>query len=86
MSAAANQNHRPNHPNNHPNNHQQHPHHHVRRSPAHPPIQRYAPSAWHRDHRYALGCIVAATGLTLLTGFLMEPAISSSRAQISGTS
>ena len=66
MSTAANQNHRPHH---------DHPHHHVRRSPAHPPIQRYAPSAWHRDHRYALGCIVAATGLTLLTGFLGPSAV-----------
>jgi alpha-1,6-mannosyltransferase len=54
--------------------HHQH-HHHVRRSPAHPPIQRYAPSAWHRDHRYALGCIIAATALTVFTGFLGPSAV-----------
>ncbi len=47
----------------------------MRRSPAHPPIQRYAPSAWHRDHRYALGAIIAATALTLLTGFLGPSAV-----------
>jgi alpha-1,6-mannosyltransferase len=52
-----------------------HHHHHVSRSPAHPPIQRYAPSAWHRDHRYALGCIVAATALTLVIGFLGPSAV-----------
>ncbi|HEU5484516.1 MAG TPA: hypothetical protein VFU98_06385 [Microlunatus sp.] len=49
----------------------QRPHHHVTgRNPAHPPIRRYAPSVWHRDHRYGLGLIVAATVLTLVTGFL----------------
>ena len=48
-----------------------HHHHHVTgHNPAHPPIQRYAPSVWHRDHRYALGLIIAATVLTLFTGFL----------------
>ena len=47
------------------------PHHHVTgRNPAHPPIQRYAPSVWHRDHRYAIGLIIGATVLTLVTGFL----------------
>lgn len=47
------------------------PHHHVTgRNPAHPPIRRYAPSVWHRDHRYGIGLIVAATVLTLITGFL----------------
>lgn len=49
----------------------QRPHHHVPgRNPAHPPIQRYAPSVWHRDHRYAIGLIIFATVLTLITGFL----------------
>jgi alpha-1,6-mannosyltransferase len=48
-----------------------HPHHHVAgRNPAHPPIQRYAPSVWHRDHRYGVGLIIAATVITLITGFL----------------
>jgi len=47
------------------------PHHHVTgHNPAHPPIQRYAPSVWHRDHRYAIALIVGATVLTLITGFL----------------
>ena len=47
------------------------PHHHVTgHNPAHPPIQRYAPSVWHRDHRYAIGLIVGATVITLITGFL----------------
>ena len=45
-------------------------HHHVRRSPAHPPIGRYVPNVWHRDHRYGLGAIIAATVLTLFVGFL----------------
>lgn len=45
-------------------------HHVVGRNPAHPPIRRYAPSVWHRDHRYGIGLIVAATVLTLITGFL----------------
>lgn len=49
----------------------QRPHHHVTgRNPAHPPIQRYAPSVWHRDHRYGIGLIITATVLTLITGFL----------------
>ncbi len=52
-----------------------HHHHRVSRSPAHPPIRRYAPSAWHRDHRYALAAIIAATGLTLFTGFLGPSAV-----------
>lgn len=47
------------------------PHYHVvGRNPAHPPIRRYAPSVWHRDHRYGIGLIIAATVLTLITGFL----------------
>ena len=47
------------------------PHHHVTgHNPAHPPIQRYAPSVWHRDHRYAIGLIISATVITLITGFL----------------
>lgn len=47
------------------------PHHHVSgHNPAHPPIKRYAPSVWHRDHRYAIGLIIAATVITLITGFL----------------
>ena len=47
------------------------PHHHVTgRNPAHPPIQRYAPSVWHRDHRYALGLTIGATVLTLVSGAL----------------
>jgi alpha-1,6-mannosyltransferase len=54
---------------------EQHHHHRVTRSPAHPPIRRYAPSAWHRDHRYALAAIVAATALTLITGFLGPSAV-----------
>jgi alpha-1,6-mannosyltransferase len=49
--------------------HHQH-HHHVARSPAHPPIRRYAPNVWHRDHRCGLAGIVAATALTLVAGFL----------------
>jgi hypothetical protein len=49
----------------------QRPHHHVTgRNPAHPPIRRYAPSVWHRDHRYGIGLIIAATALSLITGFL----------------
>jgi hypothetical protein len=50
--------------------HRESHHHHVARSPAHPPIRRYAPNVWHRDHRYGLAGVVAATGLTLVAGFL----------------
>ena len=50
-------------------------HHRVTKSPAHPPIRRYAPSVWHRDHRYALAAIIAATGLTVFTGFLGPSAV-----------
>jgi alpha-1,6-mannosyltransferase len=39
-------------------------------NPAKPPAPRYRPTQWHRDHRYGIGGIVAATALTLLAGFL----------------
>lgn len=39
-------------------------------NPARSPKQRYRPQLWHRDHRFALAGIIAATGLTVLTGAL----------------
>jgi alpha-1,6-mannosyltransferase len=46
-----------------------------RGNPATPPKQTYQPPAWHCDHRFALGCIIGATVLTLIAGFLGPSAV-----------
>jgi len=44
-------------------------------NPAKPPKPRYRPEVWHRNHRFALFGVVAATALTLLVGFLGPSAV-----------
>ncbi|GAA1429921.1 hypothetical protein GCM10009616_13150 [Microlunatus lacustris] len=44
-------------------------------NPAKPPVPVYRPVLWHRDHRYGVAGIVAATALTLLAGFLGPSAV-----------
>jgi alpha-1,6-mannosyltransferase len=44
-------------------------------NPAKPAKPTYRPTVWHRHHRWGLSGIVAATGLTLLTGFLGPSAV-----------
>jgi alpha-1,6-mannosyltransferase len=44
-------------------------------NPAKPPIPRYRPEIWHRNHRFALFGVVGATALTLLVGFLGPSAV-----------
>jgi len=44
-------------------------------NPAKPTKSVYRPTVWHRHHRWGLFGIVAATGLTLLTGFLGPSAV-----------
>ena len=44
-------------------------------NPAKPPKPRYRPEVWHRNHRFALFGVVAATSLTLLVGFLGPSAV-----------
>jgi alpha-1,6-mannosyltransferase len=44
-------------------------------NPAKPPVPVYRPVLWHRDHRYGIAGIVAATALTLLAGFLGPSAV-----------
>jgi alpha-1,6-mannosyltransferase len=43
--------------------------------PAKPAKATYRPTVWHRNHRWGLFGIVAATGLTVLTGFLGPSAV-----------
>jgi alpha-1,6-mannosyltransferase len=51
------------------------PQHRGSGNPATPPKQTYQPPAWHCDHRFALGCIIGATVLTLIAGFLGPSAV-----------
>jgi alpha-1,6-mannosyltransferase len=44
-------------------------------NPAKPAKAAYRPTVWHRHHRWGLFGIIAATGLTLLTGFLGPSAV-----------
>jgi hypothetical protein len=44
-------------------------------NPAKPAKPAYRPTVWHRSHRWGLSGIVAATGLTMLTGFLGPSAV-----------
>jgi alpha-1,6-mannosyltransferase len=44
-------------------------------NPARPAKPTYRPTVWHRHHRWGLFGIIAATGLTLLTGFLGPSAV-----------
>ncbi len=44
-------------------------------NPAKPAKPVYRPTVWHRHHRWGLAGIVAATGLTLVTGFLGPSAV-----------
>ena len=44
-------------------------------NPAQPAKPTYRPTVWHRHHRWGLFGIVAATGLTLVTGFLGPSAV-----------
>ena len=44
-------------------------------NPARPAKPVYRPTVWHRHHRWGLAGIVAATGLTLLAGFLGPSAV-----------
>lgn len=44
-------------------------------NPARPAKAAYRPTVWHRHHRWGLFGIVAATGLTLLAGFLGPSAV-----------
>ena len=44
-------------------------------NPAKPAKAAYRPTVWHRHHRWGLAGIVAATGLTLLAGFLGPSAV-----------
>ena len=50
-------------------------HHGSQGNPARPSKRVYRPEVWHRDHRWALAGIVAATVLTVLTGFLGPSAV-----------
>src|SRR5215210_5456800 len=44
-------------------------------NPARAAKAAYRATVWHRNHRYALLCIVVATALTLLAGFLGPSAV-----------
>ena len=46
-----------------------------RGNPAKAVVPVYRPTRWHRDHRYAVGGIVLATVLTVVTGFLGPSAV-----------